>query len=130
MRRREFIRDFSLCGAATAASLLPWRNSMAQSESKPPVIAWLATLPKGKSLPPFMFETTINNFKRGLSDAGYVHGRNIEVIRTEVFPERIASIDETIAKLTPRILLATATLQAVAARKATATIPIFFPALA
>ena len=131
MRRREFIRDFSLCGAATAASLLPWRNSMAQSESKPAVIAWLGTPPKGKSLPPFLFETTINNFKRGLSDAGYVHGRNIEVIRqAEVFPDRIASIDETIAKLTPRILLATATLQAVAARKATATIPIVCPALA
>ena len=104
---------------------------MAQSETKPPVIAWLGTPPKGKSLPPFLFETTINSFNRGLSDAGYVRGRNIEVIRqSEVFPDRIASIDETIAKLTPRILLATATLQAVAARKVTATIPIVCPALA
>jgi ABC-type uncharacterized transport system substrate-binding protein len=130
MRRREFIRDFSLCDAATATLLLPWQSSMAQPETKP-VIAWLGTLPKGKSLPSFMVETTLNNFKRGLSDAGYVHGRNIEVIRqAEVFPDRIASIDETIARLTPLILLAPATLQAVAARKAMSTIPIVCAALA
>jgi putative tryptophan/tyrosine transport system substrate-binding protein len=131
MRRREFIRDFSLWGAATAASLLPCRNSIAQSETKRPLIAWLGAPPPGMSVPPFIVELTFNNFIRGLSNAGYAHGRNIDVIRrTEVFPDRTPSIEELIAKLTPDILVAPATLEAVAARKATSRIPIICPALA
>jgi len=83
------------------------------------------------SLPPFIVELTFNNFIRGLSNAGYAHGRNIDVIRrTEVFPDRTPSIEELIAKLTPDILVAPATLEAVAARKATSRIPIICPALA
>lgn len=90
MRRREFIRDFSLWGAATAgAALLPCRNSTAQSEIKRPLIAWAGAPPPGRSLPPFMVESTFNNFMRGLSDAGYVQGRNINVVRrAEVLPDR------------------------------------------
>ncbi|MBR0712677.1 ABC transporter substrate-binding protein [Bradyrhizobium liaoningense] len=131
MRRREFIRDFSLWGAATAgAALLPCRTSTAQSEFKRPLIAWAGAPPPGRSLPPFMVEF-FNSFMLGLSDAGYVQGRNINVVRrAEVLPDRMASIEEMILKLSPDIVLAPSTLEAVAVRKATSSIPIVCPALA
>ncbi len=131
MRRREFIARLGcFCGAA-AASMFARRASGAQTPAKP-LIAWLGAPPPGMSAPPqFVVDSTFNSFVQGLSDIGYVQGRDVRIIRrSEVFAERIPTIEEMIAHLRPDLVAAPATLEAVAAQKATSTIPIVCPALA
>ena len=130
MRRREFIRGLGLIGAA-AGSTLFGRGSIAQSEPEHPLIAFVGAPPPGSVVPQFIIELTLGNIVKGLSELGYVKGRNINIIRrADIFPDRVPTIEEMIALLKPDILLAGATLDAVAARKATATIPIVCAALA
>jgi putative ABC transport system substrate-binding protein len=74
---------------------------------------------------------TFGNFVKGLSEFGYEQGRNVDIIRrTDIFQDRVPSIEEMVAVLKPDIIAAPATLEAVAARKATSTIPIVCAALA
>jgi putative ABC transport system substrate-binding protein len=74
---------------------------------------------------------TFGNFVKGLFEFGYDQGRNIDIIRrTDIFRDRVPSIEEMVGLLKPDIIAAPATLEAVAARKATSTIPIVCAALA
>jgi putative ABC transport system substrate-binding protein len=76
-------------------------------------------------------DLTFGNFAKGLLEFGYEQGRNIDIIRrTELFRDRVPSIEEMVALVKPDIIAAPATLEAVAARKATSTIPIVCAALA
>jgi len=107
------------------------RGSSAQSPSKRPLIAWAGAAPPGVKTPQFIVDLTFGNFVKGLSEFGYERGRNIDIIRrTDIFPDRVPSIEEMVAVLKPDIIAAPATLEAVAARKATSAIPIVCAALA
>jgi putative ABC transport system substrate-binding protein len=128
MQRREFIGHLSVIGAA-AASTLAGRASSAQSVPKRPLIAWAAAAPPGVKTPQFMID--LGNFVKGLLEFGYEQGRNIDIIRRiDILPDRVPSIEEMVALVKPDIIAAPATLEAVAARKATSTIPIVCAALA
>ncbi|WP_234682635.1 ABC transporter substrate-binding protein [Bradyrhizobium monzae] len=131
MRRREFIGRFGLCGAAAVASTSFGRGSNAQSVLKRPLIAWVGAAPPGVKTPQFIVDLTFGNFVKGLLEFGYEQGRNIDIIRrTDIFRDRIPSIEELVATVKPDIIAAPATLEAVAARKASSTIPIVCAALA
>ena len=130
MRRREFIGRFGLIGAAAASTLFS-RGSSAQSVSKRPLIAWAGAPPPGMQLPRFIVELAFGNFIKGLLEFGYERGRNVDVVvRTDMFPDRVPAIEEMVALVKPDIIVVPATLEAVAARKATSAIPIVCPALA
>ncbi len=133
MRRREFIGGFGLIGAA--ASTLFGLGSSAQSAPKRPLIAWAgappAGTPAGANVPQFILDLTYGNFVKGLSEFGYEQGRNVDVIkRFNMFADRVPTMEEMVALVKPDIIVAPATLEAVAARKATSTIPIVCAALA
>jgi putative ABC transport system substrate-binding protein len=81
--------------------------------------------------PQFILDLTFGNLVKGLLEFGYEQGRNIDIIRrTDIFRDRVPSIEEMVALVKPDIIVAPATLEAVAARKATSTIPIVCAALA
>jgi putative ABC transport system substrate-binding protein len=81
--------------------------------------------------PRFIVELVFGNFIRGLLEFGYERGRNVDiVVRTDMFPDRVPTIEEMVALAKPDIIVVPATLEAVAARKATSAIPIVCPALA
>jgi ABC-type uncharacterized transport system substrate-binding protein len=130
LRRREFIGRFGLVGAAVASTLFG-RGSSAQSVPKRPLIAWAGAAPPGVKTPQFILDLTFGNLVKGLLEFGYEQGRNIDIIRrTDIFRDRVPSIEEMVALVKPDIIVAPATLEAVAARKATSTIPIVCAALA
>ena len=128
MRRREFIGHLSVIGAAAASDLFG-RGLSAQPVQKRPLIAWAGAAPPGVKLPQFLVDL-FGHFVKGLSELGYEQGRNIDIIRrTDIFRDRVPSIEEMVALLKPDIIAVPATLEAVAARKATSTIPIVCPRL-
>lgn len=65
-------------------------------------------------------------FRRGLSDLGYVEGRNINIERRSADGQsgRLASLASEIVKLEPQVIVASGSRPALAARNATSTIPI------
>ena len=121
MKRREFI---TLLGGAAAVWPLAAR---AQVLSKRPTIAWLSGGKRQK-----VSESFIENFLRGMSELGYVEGRHFDMIYrfTDGFQERLPALTDEVVQLKPDIILAPAVIGAVAAKKATSTIPIVSPALA
>jgi putative tryptophan/tyrosine transport system substrate-binding protein len=130
MRRREFIGIFGGIGTAAASTLFGPRTS-AQSVPRRPVVVWAGASPPGMVSPQFILDLTFGNFVQGLSDFGYEQGRNFDLIRrTGIFPDRAATIEEMVDLTKPDIIAAPATLEAVAARKATSTTPIVCAALA
>ena len=119
MRRREFL---GLLGAIAA-----WpQGALAQAIKKRPVVGWLY----------FARYDLINNwlllFLRGMQELGDIEGRDFEMVyrsadgKVELLPKAAAEL----VQLNPDIIVAPATIQAVAARKATDTIPIVVPVLA
>jgi putative tryptophan/tyrosine transport system substrate-binding protein len=118
MRRREFI---ILLGGATTplasvAEVLPSRK----------VVVWLSGVTKAVSRP------NIESFLRGMQDLGYSEGRNFEMVYrfSDGYEDRIPAQTEEAVQLKPDVILATAIISAVAARKLTSTIPIVCAALA
>jgi putative tryptophan/tyrosine transport system substrate-binding protein len=122
IRRRELL---TLLGGAMVAVMGP-RAARAQASSKRPLIAWISGGTRQVA------ESFIENFLRGLTELGYVEGRNFDIVYrfTEGYQERLPTLTEELVRLKPDIILATAAINAVAARKLTSTIPIVTPALA
>lgn len=71
-------------------------------------------------------------FEQGLQDLGYVLDRDLDVQFRSAGGDwdRLPAVEEEILQLKPHVIYAFATLEAVAARKATSTIPIVCAALA
>jgi putative tryptophan/tyrosine transport system substrate-binding protein len=67
-----------------------------------------------------------------MRELGYIEGRNIDIVYrfAEDHPERLPPLVDEIVRLNPAVILAAALVDAVAVRKATATIPIVSAALA
>jgi len=119
MRRREFI---VVIGGAAA-----WPHSaLAQGMIKRPLIAWLSG---GERTASWVF---VEAFLQGMRDLGYVDGQQFDIAFrfADGYVERLPTLAQEMVRLNPSVILAPASGPAVAARKATATIPIVTPALA
>jgi putative tryptophan/tyrosine transport system substrate-binding protein len=115
MHRRRFI---ALLGAAITAA----RTLRAQQKAMP-VIGWLTgSSPSGRSAP------IVAAFLQGLSEAGYVEGRNvaIEYRIAEGRFERIPGMAADLVGLKVDVIFATGVAAVLAAKHATSTIPIIF----
>jgi putative ABC transport system substrate-binding protein len=119
LKRRDFI---ALLGGAAVAWPLAAR---AQQQSNRPLIAYLALGKRGEV-------PLVAPFQQGMRDLGYVEGRNIDIVYrfAENLPERLPSLAQEVVGLKPAVIVASAAVDAVAARNATVTIPIVSPALA
>jgi putative tryptophan/tyrosine transport system substrate-binding protein len=119
MRRREFVGLF----AAIATSP---QTVLAQTTKKRPLVGWL-------------YYNRTNLVARylglvldGMRELGDIEGRDFEMVYTSAdgHVERLPKAAEELVQLKPDIIIASATIQAVALKKATDTIPIVVPVLA
>ena len=98
----------------------------AQVSSRRPLVAWLSGGAKAAS------SGFVDAFLRGMQDQGYIEGRDIDLVYryADGYAQRLPALAEELVRIKPNVILAPATAQAVAAKNATATIPIVTPALA
>ena len=119
MRRREFI---SLIGGVAAN----WSLAVQAQTKKRPLVGWLWY---GKS---DIAANYLDQFLKGMHELGLIEGRDFDMVyRSADFrPEQLPKAAEELVHLNPAIIVAGATIQAVAAKKATDMIPIVVPVLA
>ena len=120
MRRREFI---TLIGGAAAAWPLAAR---AQQPARRQLIGFLAGASSTSA-----FSSTARSFLKGLGEQGFVDGRDIDITYrfADGYLERLPRLADELVRLKPDVILAPATPPALAAKRATATIPIVCPLL-
>src|SRR5262245_21133564 len=118
--RRAFI---TLLGGAAVTWPLA---AGAQTSMKRPLIAWLSL---GERTSSWVF---VEAFLQGMREHDYVEERQFDIVYrfADGYIERLPSLAEELVRLNPDVILAPASGPAVAAKKATATIPIVTPALA
>ncbi|HEY1860046.1 MAG TPA: ABC transporter substrate-binding protein, partial [Gemmataceae bacterium] len=121
MRRREFIR---LLGGAAAWPLA----ARAQQTGKLPTIGWLNSARGGGPNGPIALPESSMAFNRGLAEAGYVVGRNInlEYRSAENDNDRLRVLVAEFVRQQVAVIVATTGTTARAAKAATQTIPIVF----
>jgi putative ABC transport system substrate-binding protein len=125
MRRRELLA--SLCGILVAWSARP-KLAFGQASQKHALVIWVASYPRLTGKEDLHF---IASFLEGMSEFGYTEGSNFafEFIAGSG-PSDLARLAEQAIAAQPAVLLAPATLEAVALSRATSKIPIVCPALA
>jgi putative ABC transport system substrate-binding protein len=110
MRRREFI---SLLGSAAAFP------SAAHSQQALPVVGMIYSGAAAAS------GSTLSAFRDGLAESGFLEGRNVgfDLRWADNHPERLPGLVEELVRRAPAVIVGN-TLGAIAAKKATSTIPI------
>jgi putative ABC transport system substrate-binding protein len=119
MRRREVITGMTAAGAAA------WPFAARAQQPAMPVIGYL-----GIGSPDT--EVSLAAFRQGLSEAGYAEGQSVTIHYrwAEGNPERFPALAAELVMLKVDVILtAGGTLAAMAAKRATATIPIVFTAV-
>ncbi len=119
MKRREFI---VLCTGSAAWPLA----SRAQALPERPLVAFLAGASSASVL-----AKTGPAFLAGLHEQGLVEGRDLEITYSfaEGHLDRLAALAQQLVHLKPDVIFAVPTAAALAAKQATATIPIVCPLL-
>jgi putative ABC transport system substrate-binding protein len=119
MRRREFI---TLVGGAAAAVCSVAR---AQTRRERPLIATFTsgTPAQRKGLPFWV------SFLNGLREHGYIEGRDFDIVARAASNDELSKVAEELIQLNPDVMLASASVNALAAKRATSTIPIVVAAL-
>jgi len=118
MNRRGFI---TLLGGAAA-----WPRA-ARAQARRPLVGYLA----GAASASVMRSTTALAFVNGLREQGYVEGRDLDIAYkfADGFLDRLPALAEQLVKLGPDAILAPTTFSAVAAKAASATVPLVCPLL-
>jgi len=120
VRRREFIRTF--VGIATATAL---PVELRAQQPATPVIGFLSSRSPAES------ESVVSAFRQGLAETGYIVGQNvaIEYRWAEGHYDRLPALAAELVSLRVAVVLAAGgPPSALAAKKATSTIPIVFSA--
>ena len=115
MRRRDFIK-------ATVCAVTAWPVATRAQQSGLPVIGYLNSGSPESDVP------RLTGLRRGLNQTGYVEGRNfvIEYRWTGNQPDRLSGLATDLVRLQVTAIVAAGALSALAAKAATASIPIVF----
>src|SRR5262245_39014370 len=97
IRRRKFL---TLLGGAAAAARRH-RTALAQAASKRPRISWISGGTRQ------LADSFIEIFLRGMTELGYVEGRNFDIVYrfTEGYQERLSTLTEELVRLKPDVIL-------------------------
>ena len=118
MRRREFI--------VSGVALTMWAPGLfAQQPTKR--VVWISAFPVARGSGPLGFQSA---FLKGMQEQGYEDRDFAFEVREGKGSPDVARVVEEAIQLRPDVIVAPATLEAVAAKHATSTIPIVCPALA
>jgi putative ABC transport system substrate-binding protein len=115
MRRREFI----VCLGSVAAA---WPLTAHAQQQSQPVIGYLGlTSPSGEA-------EMLGSFRKGLREAGFEEGRNalIEFRFAEGDVSRLPTLAAELVRRNVSVILSGTTVAAIAAKKATSTVPVVF----